>query len=577
MKLIKAFPARFRLQVQCLSALGALTLAEASAAPMQQAYVKASHTNLAANFGSAVSLSLDFMVVGAQYEASSSTGVNGNQNDVSATDAGAAYVFLRNGSNWTQQSYLKASNTGAGDEFGTSVAISGTTVAVGAPREDGSATGVNGNQSGNSGTNSGAAYVFVLEGTNWIQQAYVKPSNTRSLNIPGVGYIFGWSVAISGDTIVVGAPNESSNGIGVNGAQNNTNSYFSGAAYVFVRSGTNWSQQAYLKASNAGSGDYFGWSVALSGDTIVVGARYEGSSALGVNGNQSDNSAGAAGAAYVFVRNGTTWTQQAYLKASNTEANDQFGVSVAASDETIVVGAYWESSNATGVNGNQNNNNALNAGAAYVFVRNGATWSQQAFVKASNPDPQDKFGWRTAISGDTIVIGARQEASNATGIDGNQNDNSAVFASAAYVFVRNGTNWSQQSYVKASNTRANNEFGWAVAVAGSTVVVGAWSESSNATGLNGDQSNSLTPASGAVYVFSGFGTGPRLTLIPDGMSGQFVRFHGTAEVLYRVQRAINLLGPWETMATLAGSGSGMMEFHDTMAPAVQAFYRAALP
>ena len=443
MKLIKAFPARFRLQVQCLSALGALTLAEASAAPMQQAYVKASHTNLAANFGSAVSLSLDFMVVGAQYEASSSTGVNGNQNDVSATDAGAAYVFLRLGSNWTQQSYLKASNTGAGDEFGTSVAISGTTVAVGAPREDGSATGVNGNQSGNSGTNSGAAYVFVLEGTNWIQQAYVKPSNTRSLNIPGVGYIFGWSVAISGDTIVVGAPNESSNGIGVNGAQNNTNSYFSGAAYVFVRSGTNWSQQAY--------------------------------------------------------------------------------------------------------------------------------------VKASNPDPQDKFGWRTAISGDTIVIGARQEASNATGIDGNQNDNSAVFASAAYVFVRNGTNWSQQSYVKASNTRANNEFGWAVAVAGSTVVVGAWSESSNATGLNGDQSNSLTPASGAVYVFSGFGTGPRLTLIPDGMSGQFVRFHGTAEVLYRVQRAINLLGPWETMATLAGSGSGMMEFHDTMAPAVQAFYRAALP
>src|SRR6185369_5743297 len=102
----------------------------------------------------------------------------------------------------------------------------------------------------------------------------------------------------------------------------------------------------------------------------------------GVNGNQGDNSANSAGAAYVFVRNGTTWSQQAYLKASNTEAGDVFGHPVAVSGNTVVIGAVLEASSATGVNGNQSNNNAPEAGAAYVFVRNGTIWSQQAYLKA---------------------------------------------------------------------------------------------------------------------------------------------------------------------------------------------------
>ena len=148
-------------------------------------------------------------------------------------------------------------------------------------------------------------------------------------------------------------------------------------------------QQAYLKASNTDAGDAFGSSVAVSGDTVVVGAQRESSNATGVNGDQSDNSAAVAGAAYVFVRNGTTWTQQAYLKASNTEANDLFGISVAVSGDTVVVGADFEASNATGVNGNQADNSASGAGAAYVFVRNGTTWSQQAYLKASNTDAGD--------------------------------------------------------------------------------------------------------------------------------------------------------------------------------------------
>ena len=184
-------------------------------------------------------------------------------------------------------------------------------------------------------------------------------------------------------------------------------------------------QQAYLKASNTDSGDSFGYSVAISGDTAVVGAPFENSSASGVDGNQSDNSTGDAGAAYVFVWSGETWTQQAYLKASNPWWDDWFGNSVAVSGDTIVVGAQFEDSNATGVDGNQNNDSATNSGAAYVFVRSGETWSQQAYLKASNTGAGDQFGIDVSVSGDTIAVGAFHEDSNATGVNGNQSDNSA--------------------------------------------------------------------------------------------------------------------------------------------------------
>ena len=228
------------------------------------------------------------------------------------------------------------------------------------------------------------------------QQAYIKASNTeKGLEVEDN---FGWSVAISGDTMVIGAPNEDSNATGVNGNQTNNSATDSGAAYVFVRSGTNWIQQAYLKASNTGGNDVFGFSVAVSGDTVVVGARWESSNATGVNGNQSNNSASAAGAAYVFVRSGTNWIQQAYLKASNTGASDIFGRSVAISGDTIVIGAGLEDSNATGVNGNQTNNSATDSGAAYVFVRDGTNWVQQAYLKASNTGAVDWFGFSVAVS-----------------------------------------------------------------------------------------------------------------------------------------------------------------------------------
>ncbi len=468
----------------------------------QQAYLKASNTDAIDRFGWSIAISGDTIVVGAYFEDSSATGINGNQSDNSANDSGAAYVFVRNGSNWTQQAYLKASNSNAYDEFGSSVAISGDTIVVGAWKEASAAAGVNGNQSDNSASKAGAAYVFVRSGSNWIQQAYLKASNTNE------GDRFGNSVAISGDTIIVGAYCESSNATGINGDQSDNSAYWAGAAYVFNRSGSNWSQQAYLKASNTDSIDGFGMSVSISGNTIVIGAYAESSNAVGVNGNQSDNSASAAGAAYVFVRSDTTWSQQAYLKASNTDSGDAFGESVAISVDTIVVGAWHEDSNSTGVNGNQSDNNAQNAGAAYVFVRSGTAWTQQAYLKASNTDDYDGFGRPVAIYSDTIVVLTCQEDSNATGIDGNQYDNSASFAGAGYVFTREGATWTQQAYIKASNTDAGDLFGWSAAISGNTIVIGASDEGSNSTGVNGDQYDNSASMAGAAYVFVGEPTVP---------------------------------------------------------------------
>ena len=463
--------------------------------PSQQAYLKTSNTEGADIFGSSVAISNNTVVVAAPYEDSSATGVNGNGADNSATTAGAAYVFTRSGTTWSQQAYLKASNAEGGDIFGSSVAIFGDTIVVGAVDEDSSATGVNGNQADNSATNAGAAYVFTRIGATWSQQAYLKASNTNA------GDNFGYSVAIFSDTIVVGAIYESSSATGVNGDQADNTATGAGAVYVFTRSGTTWSQQAYLKASNTDGADHFGDPVAISGNTVVVGAVNEASSATGVNGNEADNTAVGAGAVYVFTRSGTTWSQQAYLKASNTEGADIFGSSLAISTDTIVVGAPYEDSSATGVNGNEADNSATIAGAAYVFTRSGTIWSQQAYLKASNTNAGDIFGWSVGVSGDTIVVGAPNEASSATGVNGNQADNSATTSGAAYVFTRSGTIWSQQAYVKASNTDGADNFGWSVAISGGTAVVGAPYEDSSATGVNGNEADDTATSAGAAYVF----------------------------------------------------------------------------
>ena len=461
-------------------------------------YLKASNTEGADSFGAAVAISGDTIVIGADFEASSATGVNGDQSDNSAANSGAVYVFVRSGSTWSQQAYIKASNTDDNDGFGGSVAIDGDTIVVGAFHESSNATGVNGNQTNNLASGSGAAYVFKRTNTTWSQQAYLKASNTE------INDGFGFSVAISGDTIVVGADSEDSGATGVNGNQSDNSVGNSGAAYVFTRSGSTWSQQAYLKASNPDIADGFGLATAVSGDTILIGTYLEDSNATGINGNQNDNTASQSGAVYVFFRSGTTWSQQAYLKASNTDANDKFGDALTIDGETAVIGARGEGSNATGVNGDQSNNSLSGAGAVYVFVRNGSTWSQQAYLKASNPNSSDSFGGAVAILGDTLVVGASSEDSNATGVNGDQTNNSLGSSGAAYLFVRGGTLWGQDAYLKASNTDASDAFGKrnAVGISANYVVIGAVNEASNATGVDGNQSDNSLPTAGAAYTFN---------------------------------------------------------------------------
>jgi hypothetical protein len=496
--------------IRALCTIFGLALAPASFAQtplVQQAYLKASNPGVDDAFGHAVSISGDTLVIGAHREDSGATGAGGDQHDESAPLSGAVYVFVRSGTVWTQQAYLKASNTDGGDHFGWSVSISGDTIVVGALGDGSGAMGVDGDQGDDGAPLSGAAYVFVRSGTVWSQQAYLKASNTGAFDH------FGESVSISGDTVVVGASGEDSGATGVGGSQGDESAESSGAAYVFVRNGAVWSQQAYLKASNTGGGDNFGNAVSVSGDMVVVGAQNEDSGATGVGGNQLDDGAENAGAAYVFVRNGAVWSQQAYLKASNAAFADQFGHSVSASGDTVVVGAWREDSNATGVDGDQGDESARQSGAVYAFARNGAVWSQQAYLKASNTGAGDVFGGSVSSYGDTLVIGALHEDSDATGVNGDQLDDSAAGAGAAYVFARSGTSWSQLAYVKASNTGAADNFGSTVCVSAGTVVVGAQGEDGSAPGIDGNQSDDGAAAAGAAYVLREAGGGP--TLVGD--------------------------------------------------------------
>ena len=418
-----------------------------------------------------------------------------------------------------QQAYLKASNAGVNDQFGHVVALSadGNTLAVSAYFESSRATGVNGDQADNSMAHSGAVYVFTRTGAAWSQQAYLKASNTGEADD---GDQFGFSIALSddGNTLAAGAIAEDSADGRINGNQADNTAANAGAVYVFVRTGSRWSQQAYVKSSSpsgAHANELFGYSVALSanGDTLAVGAYDEAGASNVINGPEAsvgdpanllaDLRQPGTGAVFVFMRRGTTWSREAYLKASTQDPGDSLGAWVAISDDgnTVAASAPDEDSLTTGVNAVQAGHSGrigtlddVSSGAVYVFVRAGARWSQQASFKASNAGIEDWFGLRLALSGDgdTIAISAANEDGGATGINGRQDDRSATDAGAVYLFTRTGSTWTFQSYLKGANTAAFDEFGSGVALGRrGTLAVGA----------RGEDDGSVTD-SGAVYLFS---------------------------------------------------------------------------
>jgi hypothetical protein len=300
---------------------------------------------------------------------------------------------------------LTASDGKARDRFGMSVAVSGDTAVIGAPNE-GAPPGTN--------LGRGVAYVFTRVGGGWIEQAKLIGSDVM---VPDK---FGFSVAISGDTIVVGANLATVSG---KPAQ--------GAAYVFTRTGATWTQQAKLTASDGLAGDDLGVSVAVSGDTALIGAEL---------------ARAGMGAACVFTRTGGTWTEQAKLTDPKGAALDQFGRAVAITGDTAVVGAIL----ADGLHPEQ--------GAAYVFTRTGTTWTQQAKLTASDGHTDAAFGLSVSLSDESAMI---------VGATGDQQKG------AAYVFTRAGGTWTEQAKLTASDGAANDNFGRSVALSGDTAVVGA--------------------------------------------------------------------------------------------------------
>ncbi|MFO0578058.1 MAG: hypothetical protein U1A78_28960 [Polyangia bacterium] len=385
-------------------------------------------------FGSAVALSADgnTALIGAWMESDGTTAANG-----------AAYVFVRSGTSWVQQQKLLAGDKASGDYFGSAVALSadGNTALIGADGESDSGTLAN-----------GAVYVFARSGTSWSQQQKLLASDKAAHEA------FGWSVALSGDgsTALVGADGESDGGTLANGA-----------AYVFVRSIAGFVQQQKLLASDKASGSGFGWSVALArdGSTALVGANAK-----------TEGTASRCGAAYVFSRSGTSWSEQQKLLASDKESGDSFGESVALSADgnTALIGAVYEDDSGT-----------TNSGAAYVFTRSGTSFRQEQKLLAGDKDNNDWFGSAVALSPDGQIgfIGAVYE-----------DDGGTTNSGAVYGFARGAGGWSQQQKLQASDKESEDRLGSGLALSadGSTALVGAIYE--------GDSFG--TTNSGAAYVFN---------------------------------------------------------------------------
>ncbi|MBW3589708.1 MAG: FG-GAP repeat protein [Actinobacteria bacterium] len=330
---------------------------------------------------------------------------------------------------------LTASDGTALGHFGNHVAVSGDTAVVGAPHP-------------HVHVGAGAAYVFTRVGDTWIEQAKLTASDAAARDR------FGWSVAISGDTIVVSALWDD---VGINEDQ--------GSAYVFTKNAGKWTEQAKLTASDGVPLDQFGFSVAVSGDDVIVGAKSLGEE-FGVP---------PQGSAYVFARAGGTWTEQVKLTPSDGVVGNGFGFRVGLDGDTAVVGAVSD-------NGDR--------GSAYVFTRTGGTWTQQKKLTASDGEPGDEFGFWVSVAGDTVVVG--DPSDNGQG--------------SAYVFTRTGGDWTEQKILIASDGAQGDYFGRSVAVSGDTVVVGAQGKGSayvfERTGGTWSEKAHLTAADSGLFGIS---------------------------------------------------------------------------
>lgn len=414
------------------------------------------------------------------------------------TDIGAVYVFKRVGAQWSQQAYIKpliAYIDGYSNlAYGSTLALSGDgkTLAVGTTMDSTQLTGIiSANGDGSSsvafkcldfssssstsssssssstssssvssssssatsstssstpgGTGSGAVYIYSLKETGWIEEAFVKASDA------GESDYFGASITLSydGNSLAVGAPSEDSKDASANNdttvIDGITYNLDNGGVYLFGREDSKWTQKSKIKPSNAQVNQAFGAAVALSADgkTLAVGTPGDKTKTGGINTDGSnydpaDGSLHNSGAVYIFAKADTSWAQQAYIKAANAIPGSQFGsvVSLSGNGNTLAVGAWIDASQATGINGDQLDTGATNAGAAFIFTRTGTSWSQKSYVKAPNTNADDRFAHALELDelGESLLIGAHREASNAVGINGDRSNNSAQASGAAYLY-----------------------------------------------------------------------------------------------------------------------------------------------
>ncbi len=424
-------------------------------------------------FGLSVAIYGDYAVVGARGENEDASGAN------TLSDAGAAYIFKKDPSgtdNWTPIQKLVASDRGTSDLFGSSVAIFGDYVVVGAYSEDEDALGAN------TLTGAGAAYVFKKDpggADNWGQIQKLVASDR------GANDLFGSSVAIYGDYVVVGASSEDEDASGANTLTG------AGAVYVFKKDQggpDHWGQIQKLVASDREANDAFGSSVAIYADYAVIGASSEDEDALGAN-TLTD-----AGAVYVFKKDQggpDHWGQIQKLVASDREADDALGSSVAIYGDYVVAGAYMEKEVPSGAGTIL----LTREGAAYLFKKDpgGAEhWGQIQKLVASDGEEHDVFGRSVAISGDYVVVGASSEGDDGPGAS------SVSYAGAAYMFKKDSVgadNWEQIQKLVASDRGGGEFFGSSVAISGDYMVAGAPGEMEDASGAN------PLILAGAVYVF----------------------------------------------------------------------------
>ncbi len=415
----------------------AAALAWSAVATVLKTKLTASDAAASDIFGWSVSISGDWAIVGA----------SGDDDD--GEDSGSAYLFKRDGEVWDQKQKLTAEDADASDYFGMSVSIDGYWAIVGAERND------------DDGEDSGSAYIFLTrDSTSWTELAKLTAADADTQDL------FGKSVSIDGEYAIVGAEQDDDDGES------------SGSAYIFKRDSTSWSQQAKLTALDPAAYDWFGTSVSIDGDYAIVGARGD------------DDGGQWSGSAYIFKREGTSWSQQQKLTAADADTADRFGYSVSISGDYAIVGAEGDTDAGYYL--------GSGSGSAYIFKRDGTSWTEQQKLTALDADAGDEFGTSVSIDGDYAIVGAQLD------------DDGGNKSGSAYIFKREGTSWSQQEdKLTADDAAAEDIFGWSVSIDDDYAIVGApWNDDagggsgsayvdfspSTPTGIDTDTSNISVPA-----------------------------------------------------------------------------------